>query len=317
MSSMDTRPTVTVIMVCYREKALLYRAMASLDAQTDKQFDIVLVNDASTCIETNRICHEFSGRANVHLIMRKHNGGLSATRNDGFAAASGVLCMPLDGDDELPDRAVELVRSCARRNPDADFIFGNYVRSDVERGESELVDCRHLVDGTGWMDPRMLATYWRLMGQSPCFKSTWERIGGYHDRYSYDYPDTDFWMRAVGAGMRGVYVPETIYLWHRSESGMNAATKLHRFWDVTVRNRRFQQVCGDWDTVREGFLGYVINNSVTPDARALMRREGWRVLPSKRREWPLYLRAWFRAVLPNRVTKGIVGCKGRLRSRAE
>ena len=316
--AMIGQPTVTVILVCYREGVLLHRAMESLERQTDKNFNIVLVNDASPCVETNSICREFASRPNVRFIMRRRNGGLSATRNDGFAAASGgAVCMPLDGDDELPPRAVEVVRASAQRNPGADFFFGNYLRHDVERSESELVDCRHLVDGAGWLDPHKLATYWRLMGQSPCRKSTWQKVGGYRGRYSYDYQDVDFWMRVVGSGARGIYVPETIYKWYRSVNGMNAAMKPHRSWDMTLRNRKFQELAGDWETVREGFLGYVIGNSSLPEVRSLMRREGWRVLPAKGADWSLYLRAWARALLSPGLTTRIVQFKGRRRQPGE
>jgi glycosyltransferase involved in cell wall biosynthesis len=315
VTTSDHRPTITVILVCYREGALLYRAMESLDRQTDRDFDIVLVNDASPCAETNRICREFSARPNVHLIMRRRNGGLSATRNDGFAAATGELCMPLDGDDELPPRAVEAVRSAAMCHPEAGFYFGNYRVQVEDTGESSVKDTSRLADDDGWLCPRHLATHWGLLGTTPCRRVTWERVHGYRNLFSYDYQDVDFWMRVVGSGARGAYVPETIYVWHRSASGMNAAMKPWRAWEVAVRNRRFQEVGSDWATVREAFLDHVIGNSAMPEVRSLMRREGWRVWPTRRADWPLFLRAWARVVLPVRLTAQIVELKRGKRER--
>ncbi len=90
---------------------------------------------------------------------------------------------------------------------------------------------------------------------------------------------------------------------------MNAAIKPWRAWEVTLRNRKFQEVCGDWDTVREGVLEYVIQNSAQPEVRSLMRRVGWRVWPTRRAEWQSFVRAWARVVLPVRLTARIVELK--------
>ncbi len=50
--------TISVVITCYQEGNLLRRAFASLGDQSDKDFDIVIVNDASPDETTNAVCHE-------------------------------------------------------------------------------------------------------------------------------------------------------------------------------------------------------------------------------------------------------------------
>ena len=63
--------------------------MAGLARQTFRDFEIVIVDDGSTDIETLRKLSELKGRARV---VRQNNGGLSAARNSGFRAAHADWC---------------------------------------------------------------------------------------------------------------------------------------------------------------------------------------------------------------------------------
>lgn len=309
MTHESRMPTVSVILVCYREGKLLQRAMESLDRQTDRNFETVVVNDASPCSETNRICQNLARRSDIRLIMRQRNGGLSAARNDGFLLSQGELCMPLDGDDELPPHAVQAVKAAAGRCPSADFYFGNYLISTAGDQAGAIVATAQLAGDDGWLCPERLLSQWGLLGTTPCRRTTWARVHGYRDVFSYDCQDADFWMRVVAGGGRGFHINEVIYQWNRADSGMNATVADHRYWELIVRNRRFQEVCGNWDAAREGFLDYVIADSIKPKVRRLMRQCGWRVLPVGSHLAGLFLRAWARSVLPARVTASLVELK--------
>ena len=89
--------TISVVITCYKEGDLLRRAFASLESQSDKDFDIVIVNDASPDETTNTVCRELGEKPRVQVIWRTANGGLSAARNSGYEAMTGDTYVALGG----------------------------------------------------------------------------------------------------------------------------------------------------------------------------------------------------------------------------
>ena len=113
-------------MTCYKEGELLRRAYSSLEAQTDRDFEVVIVNDASQDDFTNAVCRELETQDQAKLIWRAKNGGLAVARNHGIDVMKGEICVLLDGDDILLPDAVATVREAFQRVPEAAFVFGDY-----------------------------------------------------------------------------------------------------------------------------------------------------------------------------------------------
>ncbi len=246
---------ISVVITCYNEGELLRRAFASLESQTDKDFETLIVNDASSDVSTNQICRELEQEKKAHIIWHKENCGLSAARNSGYEAIEGDICVPLDADDTLPQAAIAAIRNGFRKAPEADFIFGNYIRREPEKGIEKLIDCSVLCSRDGFLNPRYLATHnWILYGGSPCRKSLWRRIGGYLQEFSYDGQDVDFWMRALMSGAKGCYINHTIYEWNRSKTGMNYNVPKERWLQVYINNILFFDRFGNGIKARMKFI---------------------------------------------------------------
>jgi succinoglycan biosynthesis protein ExoW len=94
--------TFTVVIPFYqREPGILRRALASVFAQTNQDFDIIIVDDASPLaadIELETIDQAWKSRINV---IRQPNGGPGGARNTGLDAvpASTTFVALLDSDD--------------------------------------------------------------------------------------------------------------------------------------------------------------------------------------------------------------------------
>jgi glycosyltransferase involved in cell wall biosynthesis len=100
-------PRVTVIVPVYNGAAFITGCLAALDAQTipPEDYEVIVVDDASTD-ETPDLVRRFiaTARARVHLIVRPHNGGQAAGRNDALKEAAGELVAFTDSDCEpAPD----------------------------------------------------------------------------------------------------------------------------------------------------------------------------------------------------------------------
>lgn len=105
------RPTVSVVMPTYNAAKFVARAVASARAQTDVgAVEIIAVDDASrdgTVAELRRLAE---GASDLRILENAVNGGPSARRNQGVAAARGHWIAVLDADDAYaPGRLARLV----------------------------------------------------------------------------------------------------------------------------------------------------------------------------------------------------------------
>jgi teichuronic acid biosynthesis glycosyltransferase TuaG len=93
-------PAVSVIIPAYNAEAFLARAIDSVEAQTFRDFEIVVVDDGSTD-GTGDVLRDLSG---VRYIRQPHLGA-AAARNRALEEATGALVAFLDADDEwLPEK---------------------------------------------------------------------------------------------------------------------------------------------------------------------------------------------------------------------
>ncbi|MCO4053315.1 MAG: glycosyltransferase family 2 protein [Bosea sp.] len=103
---MSTTPYVSVIIPMFDRIGSIGRAIASVQAQTLNDFEIVVVDDGSSDGSPERVMAIDDPR--ISLIRRTQNGGASAARNSGIAAARGNLIAFLDSDDEWLPRKLEV-----------------------------------------------------------------------------------------------------------------------------------------------------------------------------------------------------------------
>jgi glycosyltransferase involved in cell wall biosynthesis len=101
-------PSVSVIIPTYNRAALLKRAIHSVVGQSWKDWELLVVDDASTDA-TESVVRSF-GDERIQYIRHDTNGGASAARNSGIARARGRFICFLDSDDEyLPTKLEEQV----------------------------------------------------------------------------------------------------------------------------------------------------------------------------------------------------------------
>ncbi len=98
---------VSVIIPCYNCKEFLGETLDSLENQTQKDFEVVCINDGSTD-DTLTYLYEQKEKRNLNLtVIDKENGGVSSARNKGIEAASGEYLLFLDADDIYHKQFIE------------------------------------------------------------------------------------------------------------------------------------------------------------------------------------------------------------------
>lgn len=99
-------PLVSVIIPVYRVEEYLDACMESVLRQTYENLQIILVDDGSPD-RCGQMCDDYAARDSRITVIHQQNGGLSAARNAGKAAATGDYITFLDSDDLLAPTAVQ------------------------------------------------------------------------------------------------------------------------------------------------------------------------------------------------------------------
>ena len=103
-------PLVTVYIPSHNRCDLLKRAVNSVLAQTYKNIELIIVDDASVDETHHYLTQLTSEYDNVRTFKQKQAMGACAARNIAIADAKGTLITGLDDDDEyLPQRIEDLV----------------------------------------------------------------------------------------------------------------------------------------------------------------------------------------------------------------
>lgn len=98
-----TAPTISVIMAAYNGAALIPETLATLQAQTFGDFEVIVVDDCST--DSTRAVVAAWPDPRVRLVALDRNGGPVRARNRALAEARGRYIAALDHDDLCrPDR---------------------------------------------------------------------------------------------------------------------------------------------------------------------------------------------------------------------
>ena len=158
-------PAVSIIIPLYNKAGFVERCVASIQAQTLCDFEVVVVDDGSTdsSFEDFRCATEHDPR---FRIVRQVNGGVSRARNAGIALARAELIAFLDADDEWRPDYLAAIVDLARRYPDA-VIYGTAYEVLQDRTERFLK--QGAFDGHSLIEPREFFEAWSRLGGCPLF----------------------------------------------------------------------------------------------------------------------------------------------------
>jgi len=98
---------VSAIIPAFNAEACISAAIASLQGQTERQLEILVVDDCSTDATAETV-RRFAGEdERIKLLSTDQNGGPAAARNVGLSAARGEWIALLDADDRFDRRRIE------------------------------------------------------------------------------------------------------------------------------------------------------------------------------------------------------------------
>ena len=125
-------PEVSVVIPAYNSEKYLAKALKSVFNQSYRNFEIILIDDASTDL-TVKIAKSFNDKR-LKILKNEQNKGVSYSRNLGITEAKGKWIALLDSDDWYGSERLEKLLAVANLK-DADLIADDLFL--VNEGESQ------------------------------------------------------------------------------------------------------------------------------------------------------------------------------------
>lgn len=123
---------VSLIIPVYNVENFLYRCLKSVENQTYKDTEVIIINDGSTD-NSYKIIDEFVARNENFICYTIENSGPGGARNYGILKATGDYIVFLDSDDYISEDCIEKLFNAAQKNDSDIVVCNNY---DVtEEGE--------------------------------------------------------------------------------------------------------------------------------------------------------------------------------------
>ena len=97
---------ISVIVPVYNVEKYLRKAVQSIQNQTYKHLEIMLINDGSTDSSGN-ICDELANSDSRIVVIHKKNGGVSTARNEAQKLAKGNYVIYVDSDDYIHEEMIQ------------------------------------------------------------------------------------------------------------------------------------------------------------------------------------------------------------------
>lgn len=179
---------LTLIITAYNVEEFIGKCLDSVERQTYRPHQILVVDDASTDSTLSKIKEWASGKPHVEILELEKNLGAGGARNEGLKKASGDFVMFLDSDDWIsPEFIEELVTEQSRTN--SDIVSGGITIMKLEGGRRADSPAPHI--------SRDLEKFQDYLGDQRIIflnnkivrKSLYDEIGGYCvRRYCEDTP---------------------------------------------------------------------------------------------------------------------------------
>ncbi|MCB1828648.1 MAG: glycosyltransferase family 2 protein [Gammaproteobacteria bacterium] len=125
----------SIVVPLYNKAHVIERTVQSVLAQTERAFELIVVDDGSTDEGATKVEAILDRRVR---LLRQSNGGVSRARNAGVAAAQFDWIAFLDADDEWSPEHLSALGVTIARCPEAVAVGTAYRRVDAEGNTREL-----------------------------------------------------------------------------------------------------------------------------------------------------------------------------------
>jgi glycosyltransferase involved in cell wall biosynthesis len=223
---------ISIIVPMYNASKTFDRCIGSILNQTYKNFELILVNDASTdnTLELAYKCANYDDRV---IVIDNPHGGVSKTRNKGLSVATGDYIQFVDADDDIEPNMLEVLLKAALEN-DADIVSCAFNHpSIVNYAGNQIFDMTNVVDQMRFYQ----CTFACVVPWNKLFKRT--VITNYFDEEVAFNEDDLFCLANMFNAKRAITISDVLYNYYvppkasiDETSCINNMAKQENFWET-------------------------------------------------------------------------------------
>jgi hypothetical protein len=214
-------PRVSVVVTVYNYAALVTKAIESVAASEFTDYELVIVDDASSDDSGERIREAllWVPWVTAKLVTRGRNEGLAQARNLGSELATGELVFILDADNMIYPHALGRLVRALEEDPTAAFAYGIIEQFGVE-GSTGLLSYLE------W-DPQRLRYGNFIDAMAMMRREALLEAGGYvTDPRLHGWEDFALWCAFASRGWHGARVPEIVARYRVAAHSMISITNI-------------------------------------------------------------------------------------------
>lgn len=304
MPDLKTPPVLSIIIVSYNTREMTLACLASVMAQTQTPFEVIVIDNASGDGSAEAIAAAYP---DVRLIAENVNHGFAGAHHIAMPHATAPWVLLLNPDTLVLDGALDKLLAFAQARPEAGIWGGRTVYAD---GTLNPYSC--------WNRMTLWSLFCRTSGltgafaQSPVFnpeaiggwprdteravdivvgcllllkRETWDALGGFDPVFFMYGEEADLCLRAISAGYQPTVTPEAVIVHYGAASETVQADKVVRLLSakVSLINRHFapgtrwlgRLLLSLWPLSRALALGLIRREKATEWYQVWKRRAEW------------------------------------------
>jgi len=126
------RPIVSIIIPTFNRAGMIHRAIESIKLQTFNDWELIVVDDASTDSTEEIIQTYMRDDQRIRYIKHEKNQGGSAARNTGIKNSKGSYIALLDDDDRWYPEKLRLQYDYLQNYPETGLVYSGFCYVDYE-----------------------------------------------------------------------------------------------------------------------------------------------------------------------------------------
>ena len=242
----DFRPLISVILPVYNacrvDKKFFWHALQSIERQTYKNLELIVVDDGST--DGSRAVYEEFVAAHPGLNTRyitKDNAGQSSARNLGVQQSTGQYVSFIDQDDEWYEDRLEKVIPWLS-NPEIDLLYTD--ADNIDAAGKVTYKSIHKTYNFGWPHPTrqiediLFKDVIVMPGLMVIKKEKYQAVGGFDVNLS-GYEDDDLFLRLFEIG-KVFYLPTPTLRWRMYGDNYSFSSRMLKsrlyYWKKLLKN---------------------------------------------------------------------------------
>jgi len=226
---------ISVIIPNWNGKHFLSTCLKALEGQSFRDFEVILVDNASCDGSSELVVRDFPW---VKILQLPNNLGFAGGVNMGIKEAQGNLIALLNNDTEVTPNWLEYLYKATQKYPSAGAIASKvlrfYKRNIIDSaGDVYRTDGTSAHRGGGEEDKGQFdreAFVFGASGVSAMYrKEMLDEIGLFEDYFFAYYEDVDLCFRAQIAGWKVIYIPEAVvyHIGSGSTSSLSSLSVYH------------------------------------------------------------------------------------------